>query len=209
MSSLPPCLAALVLAGSLAFSPPSRAASDDRGTAQPSSTQDASASSRLAFSAAYLGELVFHPGALVGIEYRLAPAIRREARGTELLFAPNLGSYLHVRNHLGFMADAELGVRHGFRSGVFVDGFAGVGYLHTFLAAPVYEVDALGHAERVTDLGRPAFMPVLSAGGGYQTRALAGFLRFETFGQYPFNQHLLPHVAVLVGIRMSSAGVSL
>jgi len=209
MSSLSSCLLSLALAGSLVFSTPAHAASDELGTARTPAAKDAAGSSRLAFSAAYLGELVFHPGALVGVEYRLAPAKRVAARGWELSFASNLGSYVHVRNHVGMLIDAELGARYGFRSGVFVDGFAGVGYLHTFLAAPVYEVDAAGHAERVTDLGRPAFMPVLSAGGGYQTRTLAGFLRFETFGQYPFNQHLLPHVAVLVGARISADGVSL
>jgi hypothetical protein len=209
MATLSRSVRGLLFLAALGFARPSRAAVDDHAVVQAPAGSAPAFSERLAFSAAYVGELVLHPGALVGIEYRLAPASAAERGGTRLLLAANFGSYVHVRNHVGLFVDAELGVRHGFRSGVFVDAFAGLGYLHTFLAAPVYEVGAAGHVTRVTDFGRPAFMPVLGAGTGYETRSLAVFLRAETFGQYPFNQHLLPHAAVLVGVRISAAGVSL
>jgi len=209
MSTPPPYLRGLALVGVLGFATPSHAATD---TASPTPLATANSTpngSRIAFSAAYLGELLLHPGLLVGAEYRLAPSAAASPRGPLLLLAGNVGSYVHVRNHVGVMADAELGFRYGFRSGWFADGFAGLGYLHTFLAAPVYEVDDAGHVEHVTDFGRPAFMQVLSAGGGFEKHGLAGFARFETFGQYPFNQHLLPHFALVLGVRVSSAGVSL
>ena len=209
MATPPPYLRGLALVGVLVSVSPARAANDELSSTAPPTAGDAGRPSRLAFSAAYLGELLLHPGLLLGAEYRLAPARAMSPRGVRLVLGGNVGSYVHVRNHVGVLADAELGVRYAFRSGLFAEGFAGVGYLHTFLAAPVYEVNAAGHAERVTDLGRPAFMPVLSAGAGYEQGDLAGFARLETFGQYPFNQHLLPHFAVVLGVRVSSAGVSL
>jgi hypothetical protein len=209
MGTLSRCVRGTLLLGAVCFTNPSRAFADERPNGGTPAASEPSKNDRFAFSAAYFGELMLHPGVLFGVEYRLAPSVSTVTPRTRLLLAGNLGGYVHVRNHVGALADAELGVRHGFGSGPFVDAFAGLGYLHTVLAAPVYEVSDDGRVSRVSDFGRPAFMPVISLGTGYETRTLAAFLRVETFGQYPFNRHLLPHAALLLGLRFSSAGVSL
>jgi hypothetical protein len=155
---------------------------------------------RLTWSAAYFGELLLHPGAVIGADYPLAQG-RIGSSAIALIAAANFGSYVHPRNHVGAMLDAEAGGRIAFSCGVLLEAFVGLGYLHTVLAAPLYEVSDTGEVSRHTDLGRPAFMPVASVGTGWQLRGFAPFLRLQGFGQYPFNQHLLPHFALLLGTR--------
>jgi len=190
----------------VALTPCAHAATPDASTATLSSSEGRG-SHRLAYSAAYFGEWIFHPGLEAGLEYRLSAKDRGRTRGGSVLFASNLASYVHVRNHTGLRLDAELGYRYTFRSGFFADGFVGAGYLHTFLGAPVYTVSDDGKVERVADWGRPAFMPLASLGCGLQLGEWAPFLRLESFGQYPYNRHVLPHFALLLGLRVSDFGV--
>jgi hypothetical protein len=158
---------------------------------------------RWSYSVAYLGEFLLHPGVLAGIELPLSTSRWRVRQGA-FLAAANAGTYIHFRNHVGVRIDAQAGYRFTFGSGVFVEGFAGLGYLHTFLGADVYEVSDDGRVSQVTDWGRPAFMPTASLGGGFnwQRARIAPFLRVEAFGQYPFNDNMLPHFALLLGARL-------
>jgi hypothetical protein len=139
-----------------------------------------------------MGEFLLHPGLLVGAETPIA--------GEHLLLAGQAGAYVHPRIHVGARVDVAIGARHTTSSGPFVEAFAGVGYLHTFATAPVWVVED-GEAVHATDAGRPAFMPTLTLGTGWQGERLAPFLRVQAFGQFPFNHHLLPHAALLVGVR--------
>jgi hypothetical protein len=167
-----------------------------RVRAAPACTVDDAAPPRLSFSAAYFGELIFHPGVMAGLEYRLI-----DAEWGTLFATANLGSYVHVRNHVGVFLDSEFGYRFTYAGGYELEALAGLGYLHTFLAAPVYEVDDAGHVGRVFDAGRPHFMPTFSLGTGWRFERLAPFLRLQAFGEYPFNHQLLPHFALLLGAR--------
>jgi hypothetical protein len=141
---------------------------------------------------ALMGEFLLHPGVLVGVETPVA--------GEHVLLASHVGGYVHVRNHVGARADVELGARHTSRSGMFVEGFAGVGYLHTFAASAVWVVED-DAAHRIADAGHPAFMPTLTVGAGWQGPRVAPFVRVQAFGQLPFNHHLLPHAALMLGVR--------
>ena len=144
-----------------------------------------------------MGEFLFHPGGFVGVEAR----VLGRGRG-ELLVAGNVASYVHVRNHVGLMIWPELGgrVRVGRRVGL--EAFGGVGYLHTFLAAPLYTIDDGGTVHRTRDRGRASFMPTGSVGVSVATKHVIPFFRIQTFGQYPFNHSMLLHFAVLVGVRL-------
>ena len=141
---------------------------------------------------ALMGEFLLHPGVLVGVETPLA--------GEHVLLAAHAGGSVHVRNSLGARVDFEIGARHTTHSGMFVEGFAGVGYLHTFAASPVWVVED-GAARQIADVGHPGFMPTLTLGTGWQGAHVAPFVRVQGFGQYPFNHHLLPHAALLIGVR--------
>jgi len=177
----------LALAASSLHASPARAAP---------SAVDEPAPPRLTFSLAYFGEFLFHPGAMGGVEYSLLD----RPWGT-LFVTGNLGLYVHVRNHVGVFVDSEFGYRHTFGSGYELEALAGLGYLHTFLAAPVYEVDDAGHVDKVVNGGRPHIMPTFSVGTGWRFEHVAPFLRVQAFGEYPFNRHLLMHFALLLGAR--------
>jgi hypothetical protein len=142
-------------------------------------------------SVAVMGEFLTQPGVVVGLETPLYD---------HLVLAWNLGTYVHVRNTVGAFTDVELGVRHEFPTRFVLEGFAGVGYLHTFVQGPVYvvEADAVDH---VTDFGRPSFMPTLRFGVAAARETLTPFFHVQAFGQYPFNTHVLPHAALLIGVR--------
>ena len=146
-------------------------------------------------SVAYLGEFALHPGLVVGIDHvvaRKGPAA--------FVVAGNVGGWVHARNHVGVFADGELGFRLTSSPGFLVEAFAGAGYLHTFLASPTWVVDDKGPT-RIVDAGRPAFMPTASLGFGWELDRVTPFLRFQAFGQYPFNHYVLPHFAVQIGAR--------
>jgi hypothetical protein len=144
-----------------------------------------------------MGEFLLHPGVVAGLE---TPLTDRSAGGFELCLAGDVGSYVHVRNHVGAFVDATVGGRHVGRSGFLAEAFVGAGYLHTFAASPVYTVTD-GEVDRIVDAGRPAFMPTASLGVGLEREAFTPFFHVQGFGQYPFNHHLLPHVALVLGVR--------
>jgi hypothetical protein len=153
-------------------------------------------------SLAYFGETLSHPGAIVGTELGLASDDRHA-----LLVTLNVGSYLHLKNHVGVFASSELAYRLTLPVGLVLEAMIGLGYLHTFLQGALYAADATGAVHAVTDVGRPAFMPTASLGVGLdlaqkQGPPLTAFVRLTGFGQYPFNERMLPHAAVQVGVRL-------
>ena len=149
------------------------------------------ATASAAQSVALMGEFLTHPGVVVGLEHPVSD---------HAVLTWNLGSYVHVRNTVGVFTDVELGARHAFPSRFVLEGFAGVGYLHTFVQGPVYVVEA-DAVEHVTDPGRASFMPTVRFGVAAEREALTPFAHLQVFGQYPFNTQVLPHVALVVGVR--------
>ena len=149
------------------------------------------ATASAAQSVALMGEFLTHPGVVVGLEHPVSEHV---------VLAWNLGTYVHVRNTVGAFTDLEAGARHEFPSRLVLEGFAGVGYLHTFVQGPVYVVED-DAVERVTDPGRPSFMPTLRFGVAAAREKLTPFVNVQGFGQYPFNTQVLPHMALVVGVR--------
>ena len=150
------------------------------------------------YSIAYFGELVLHPGMEAELQHPLVH------RGRSYAFvAAALGGYYHPRFATGIFLNGKIGYRLALRWGFFLDGRLGVGYLHTFLGAPVY--DSNGNV--LPSLGLPSVMPLASIGIGYSfirtQTAPSVFTRIVAFGQYPFNSTILPHLGVVIGIEFS------
>jgi hypothetical protein len=146
--------------------------------------------------AGYYGEMVFHPGVFGGVEQPLVCSGRLSLHGVAIADA-----YVHVRNHVGVGLSAELSGRVALGRGVALELGVGLGYVHTFAGAPVYEVDDAGAVHRITDFGRPAVRPSVALAVSFALGATTPFVRVEGFGQYPFNDHLLPHAALMIGVR--------
>lgn len=153
-----------------------------------------------AVSVSYFGDMIFHPGVRLGGELGLA-----EAGGHRLFLGANLGAYHHRGYQTALLADVELGYRYTFTGGFFLEGRAGAGYLHGFLAGTTWEPDGNGGFDPVAAAGNGAFMPTASAGLGFDwsrrgAAPVAVFLRTVAFGQLPVNDRLVPHVAAQLGL---------
>jgi hypothetical protein len=108
---------------------------------------------RLAVSAAYLGEQVFHPGGRLGAEYLLA-----RLGWLSLAVGANLGGYAHYRYATGLYLDGAVTARATTASGFVVELSGDAGYLHVIPWGPLYQVPPDGGApHEVANLGRPAF----------------------------------------------------
>lgn len=167
--------------------------------ASPGSPTTTSKSTRLWGSAGYFGEFFFHPGVALGVDYRLLG----NHRGA-LLLAGTAANYVHVRNNVGLMLYPELGgrLRLGRKRRAGLEAYGGLGYMHTFLHGTVYEVDDGGAVHEVPNRGRPALMMSGSLGVSVATKWVMPFFRAQVFGQYPFNDHVLMHAAVVLGTRV-------
>ena len=154
--------------------------------------------------AAYAGELLTHPGAAVGLTRVLAFSHTWSGFRHALVVTPEVGFYEHPRNHVGAFIDVALGWQLSHRSGARFTAQAGAGYLHTWLAGPVYTVDDAGVHE-VHDAGRPHLMLALPIEFGWRVPAnrerwLSPFLRLMPFARYPYNGTFLPQALVELGV---------
>src|SRR4051812_18719640 len=149
-------------------------------------------------NAAYFGEMVLHPGAIVGAERALTHGARRYGLATHGLFAEaDVGSYWHARNSAAFFVLPQLGYRLVFPHGFRLEALVGAGYLRTFADGTVYEVSGAGQVRTVDDAGHPALMVSAQLGIGWDFTVddhgpLSVFVRFGSFGQYPYNTAVLP-----------------
>lgn len=157
-------------------------------------------STDLALTARYLGETVLHTGATVGVEYYLY-----ENSWYKLMLAPNIGWYFHPRNHHAALVDVELGGRFTSNFGLFADGFLGLGYFHRFPDGEIFEVSNSGNVDEDTNSGIPAGMGIVTVGGGWDfsknnIAPLNLHLRLGGIFEYPFNNTVLPHGIVQLGL---------
>ena len=155
-------------------------------------------------SVAYYGETFTHPGVVAAAVF--IPAHDARLRHA-LVVAPELGGYVHPRNHYALFAGAYVGYR--FRAdrravGLVLQLQAGVAYQHTFVAGPVYTLDSDGDVTVGRDRGRATVKPSGALGLGYDLSArgsipLEPFVRVEAHGRYPFNDYALFGFAAQVG----------
>ncbi|MEL6347225.1 MAG: hypothetical protein AAFV53_29185 [Myxococcota bacterium] len=150
-------------------------------------------------SAGYVGELVTHPGLFAAAEN----TIWHQAAHTVVL-GRRFGAFYQHRRHVALFARAEAGYRVTARSGLFVEGFAGVGGQHTILTTAVY-ADGADGVERASHFGQLTVAPHAAIGGGVRLRQpeaapLRIVGRLEGWIRAPVNRRWLPGVAVQVGV---------
>jgi len=145
----------------------------------------------------YFGETITHPGVVIAYE---------KAFHRLFNFTVSIGTYVHQRNHVGLFLSAGLNWRHTFSSGYSPQFGIGLGYLHTWEhGGRTYVVDADGNVSVRPRIGRPNFMPSVKLGFfGWDLRQRTDIpIRINAdiiaFGQFPFNNFILPRVALRVG----------
>lgn len=153
------------------------------------------------FTVGYFGETLSHVGLNVGMEY--SPLRAGKYR---MILATNVGGYVHRRNNTSLFVRGQWGQRVTFDSGLFVDQFMGLGYLHQFThGGAQYEVLPNGAVVGAPNSGRPMIMPSISLGTGYDfskenKKRPSIYLRPELFWKAPFNGYYLTHFALSTGL---------
>lgn len=150
-----------------------------------------------------IAEMGAYPGFIVGTEL---PLVENDYH--HLLMTGNLGGYLHRRYHLGAFIQSEIGYRLTLPGGFFIDTFAGIGYLHTWVDGTVYAMNDQGTIEPIPNTGDPALMPSVSLslfGWDFSQKGIADFkiyVRAQLFWQYPVNTQAVMHPVIQTGITI-------
>jgi hypothetical protein len=163
--------------------------------------KEPSPAGKYAFTVAYFGEMITHPGATLGIERYLL-----QDKRYRIFLGANLGMYTHTRNHTAYFINIQSGQRLTTGSGLFFDQSIGIGYLRSYLnGGDIFEVDAFRGVYESKNSGRGHVMPSVSLGTGWDFSKknianLAVFVRPQVFWQYPFNNYSLVHLALQTGL---------
>jgi hypothetical protein len=152
------------------------------------------------FTLSYFGETITHTGLNMGIEH-----YPFQTNKYQMILAANIGGYVHIRNNTSLFVRGQWGQRVTFGSGVFIDEFIGLGYLHQFThGGDNYEVLPNGAVVKTPNSGSPMIMPSIALGTGYDFSKktkwnIIYFLRPELFWKAPFNGYYLTHLALNTG----------
>lgn len=168
------------------------------------SGQDPSEFDGIMIGTGYLGENLSHPGGFLTIEY---PFSFRRRSYIEARF--ELGGYLHPRNSWALLVQGGIGFGTILSCGFYTGLSVGLGYVHTFLAAPLYAVlgSPSGNVSlQIPDYGQPGFLVDMTGRIGWDWGSLGvpmrTFVAFKTFGRLPYNGMILPHFALQAGVAV-------
>lgn len=153
-------------------------------------------------SLSYYGEWISQPGFTLGAEYLIC---ENEKESVKLFTALSGGGYFHDQNHNAFFADSYIGSRFTTPVGYFGDILLGAGYLHTWPDGVVYTgVDSEGNLIEKDHPGDPHLKLNVSfgfLGWDFSKRTdlpVTAVARMALFGEYPYNDFVLPHVALQI-----------
>lgn len=111
----------------------------------------------------YFGHTLTHPGVVLEAEM--------EFLYSEVASIPvrlDLGFFVHPRNQTALFLDLNTGMRHYFKSGLFLEESIGIGILQSFLHSDgVYKVDESGSVSEASRVNPIDFMPSVTLGIGY------------------------------------------
>ncbi|HEY9855296.1 MAG TPA: hypothetical protein V6D05_06125, partial [Stenomitos sp.] len=129
-----------------------------------------------------------------------------ESGWNRLYVSGQAGYYDHLNTYRALFASGNVGYRLTLPVGLSMDASLGLGGMYQALVGDVYARSASGTYEPTTDWGRPALTPSLGLGLGYDLTGLGlkdrrAFMQLQTFGEYPVNSMLIPHLAALLGVQ--------
>ena len=155
-------------------------------------------------SIAYFGEKVFHPGIQVSVYKYIQLSHLEKKTIHNLQYGIATAGYIHDRNHLGFHLKPQIGYHLTFYKGFEIGFLAETGYMRRFYHGEVFEVkNRTVRKKRLA--GQNAFLF-----GGYlhfaynpglrKKKRMKWFLQIGAFWETPFNEGLLIHPTVCIGI---------
>jgi hypothetical protein len=163
--------------------------------------QTREASTKFAVSGAYYGELITHPGFSLGMEYYFF-----ENRWFAAFVSPQVGWYIHPRNHFALFIEGNIGARFTAKFGLFGELLGGLGYFHRWTAGGrVYSRDSDGSISSRFAVGAAKLKVNGRLGFGWDFARnnllpIAAFVRVGVFGEYPYNNYMLLHASFEAGV---------
>lgn len=164
-------------------------------------------------SFSYYGELLFHPGAKVSVEFPLWMKSkekelknRTKVRQRRLLLIPGAGFYVHPQNHTGVFLNVEACYRKITpKSGFKLEGLTGIGYQARINAGTTYVVDDDGSVSEKQVAGRSYFTCQLGLGFGQDLYVkkqipLAWHIRPYAVFSMPYNTTVMTSFDLEMGI---------
>lgn len=177
-------------------------ANTETASAQASAAnQKHEASTKFAVMGAYYGEMITHPGFSVGMEYYFF-----ENRWFAAFVSPQVGWYIHPRNHQALFIEGDIGTRFTARFGLFGEVLGGLGYFQRWThGGRVYSQDSDGSISSRFAAGSANLKVNGRLGLGWDLARnnllpIAAFIRFGVFGEYPYNNYMLLHSSFEAGV---------
>ena len=138
--------------------------------------------SHLNIGTGYFGHTITHPGIVLELE--------KETFFTNKASIPvriDLGFFNHPRNHTGIFADANIGFRRHYQSGLFLEESIGIGIFEGILNSDgVFEVNQEGIVSESSRWMAPDFMPSVTLGAGYTfNEKVSVWVRPKLYWQIP------------------------
>jgi len=145
--------------------------------------------------------LPIHPGLELKVTLKT-----KETKKNKQSFNANLGGYFHRKLETAFYLGPEYQYTQKlFNQKLGLDFPVGLGYLHTFYPADLYEQTESGDFEVVTQFGRPHLYVNLGVGLTYLgSKRIQPFIRQELFIETPFANGfpLIPHSLLKIGLNI-------
>lgn len=159
--------------------------------------------SDLNIGAGYFGHTITHPGLVLELEREMHYSDK-----ASLPFRIDLGFFNHPRNHTGIFADANVGFRRYYRSGLFLEESIGIGIFEPVLNSDgVYEVNAEGNVTESSRWMEPDFMPSLTLGAGYVfSDRLKVWVRPKLYWQIPHKKSSTWNPVLQLGVSYRISG---
>ena len=158
-------------------------------------------STKFAVTAAYYGEMITHPGFSIGMEYYFF-----ENKWFAAFVSPQVGWYIHPRNHYALFLEGNIGTRFTARFGLFGELLGGLGYLQRWThGGRVYSRDSDGSISSSFAAGSATLKVNGRFGFGWDFARnnllpMVAFVRVGVFGEYPYNNYMLLHGSFEAGV---------
>ena len=143
----------------------------------------------------YFGHYVFHPGVKIGTEYSFKSWEKRKGRKhvftkkKSLFISPQVGFYVHPKNHSAFLANSEVGYnRVKDKRNTFISYSFGLGYLTQFNAGATYFENENGEIRTKKIGAKGYFFPTINFGfGKYFSEQFAVFSKLSLGTKVGYN----------------------
>lgn len=164
------------------------------------------ANDRVSIKFDYFGEIVLHPGLVVGAEYAF-----NEKKHITYHWDNEVGFYWHRWNNKALFLKSSVGARL-YAGAAFLNISSGIGYMQSWPAGDIYVRTNDGDVKRTETFGTPHLISslVLLLGWDGRKKELPFSIHLgpDIYMQSGFNRTWLPHLAFRAGVNYKFSGGS-